>query len=108
MSEAGKGQVHTRHEAAIPADLIESTRSIVVDQLEAAQLESGDLIKAGVDWSRVVGLGEVLAGKAAGRTSEDQTILFESHGLALWDVAAGATVLAAARAQSIGQELELF
>ena len=80
---------------------------IVADQVEAAQLESGDLLKAGVDWSRVVGLGEVLAGKAPGRESDGQTVLFESHGLALWDVAIGAKVLAAARERGLGTEIPL-
>jgi ornithine cyclodeaminase len=94
--------------AEIPPQLVASADLIVADQVEAAQLESGDLITAGVDWSRVVGLGEVLAGKAAGRKSDDQTVLFESHGLALWDIAAGAEVLAAARKRGIGTEVPLF
>jgi alanine dehydrogenase len=92
----------------VPPELVASADVIVTDQVEAAKLESGDLIKAGVDWSRVVGLGEVLAGKAAGRESNDQTVLFESHGLALWDVAAGAKVLAAARERGMGTEVPLF
>jgi ornithine cyclodeaminase len=94
--------------AEIPADLVNSVDLIVADQVEAARLESGDLLLAEVDWSRVVGLGEVLAGKARGRAWASDTILFESHGLALWDVAAGATVLAAARQRRVGQEVPLF
>jgi ornithine cyclodeaminase len=94
--------------AEIPAELVAAAEVIVADQVEAAQLESGDLIKAGVDWARVVGFGEVLAGKAPGRESDDQTVLFESHGLALWDVAAGAGVLAAARERGVGTEVSLL
>ena len=98
--------IPTRSE--VPAELVETADVIVADQVEAAQLESGDLIRAAVDWSRVVGLGDVLAGKAAGRESDDQTVLFESHGLALWDVAAGAEVLAAARGRGAGTEIPLL
>ena len=34
--------------------------------------------------------------------------LFESHGLALWDLAAATVVVAAARERRLGEELELF
>ena len=34
--------------------------------------------------------------------------LFESHGLALWDLAAGSVVLAAARERGLGEEVRLF
>jgi ornithine cyclodeaminase len=92
----------------IPAELVKAADLIVADQVEAAQLESGDLLKAEVEWSRVVGLGEILAGKARGRARAGDTILFESQGLALWDVAAGALVLEAARERGVGQEIPLF
>jgi ornithine cyclodeaminase len=98
--------IPTRSE--VPLELVAAADVIVADQVEAAQLESGDLIKASVDWSRVVGLGEVLAGSKPGRESDEQTVLFESHGLALWDVAAGATVLAAARERGLGTEVPLL
>jgi alanine dehydrogenase len=95
----------------IPADLVAKARTVVVDQLAAAQLESGDLIQAQAagkfDWERATELGSVLTGtwqppEPAGIT------LFESHGLALWDLAAASTVLAAARERRLGEELELF
>jgi ornithine cyclodeaminase/alanine dehydrogenase-like protein (mu-crystallin family) len=34
--------------------------------------------------------------------------LFESHGLALWDLAAASVVLAAARELRLGEEVALF
>ena len=34
--------------------------------------------------------------------------LFESHGLALWDLAAGSVVLEAAREHGLGEEVQLF
>ena len=37
-------------------------------------------------------LGEVVAGKKPGRTSQEETIIFDSTGMALQDVAAAALV----------------
>ncbi len=83
----------------------------MVDQLAAAQLESGDLIAAHAagkfEWSRAVELGAVLAGKWQ-RPESTGISLFESHGLALWDLAAGSVVLAAARERGMGEEVLLF
>ncbi len=95
----------------IPAELVERARTVVVDQLAAAQLESGDLIQAQAagkfDWERATELSSVLTGtwKAP---AEPGIVLFESHGLALWDLAAGSAVLAAARERRFGEEIELF
>ena len=56
----------------------------------------------------MIGLGAVLAGRSRGRAWASDTVLFESQGLALWDVAAGSTVLSAARERGVGREIELF
>jgi ornithine cyclodeaminase/alanine dehydrogenase-like protein (mu-crystallin family) len=93
--------------AELPAELVQGARAVVVDQLETARLESGDLLCAGYDVDRAVELGAVLAGKAAVPDGE-APLLFESHGLALWDLAAGKVVLEAARAQGVGEEIRLF
>jgi ornithine cyclodeaminase/alanine dehydrogenase-like protein (mu-crystallin family) len=52
-------------------------------------------------------LGDVVAGKWKSPDKPGIT-LFESHGLALWDLAAGSVVLAAARRQGMAEELVLF
>ncbi|MBI4560983.1 MAG: hypothetical protein HY724_02980 [Candidatus Rokubacteria bacterium] len=52
-----------------------------------------------VSWEQVQELGEIVAGKAPGRS-----ILFESQGLAMEDVAVGARVLERARAQGVGHQ----
>ena len=100
-----------RNKAEVPADLVAKAQTIVVDQLAAAQLESGDLIAAQeagkFEWSRAVELGAILAGKWQ-RPEGTGIALFESHGLALWDLAAGSAVLAAARARGYGEEVQLF
>ncbi|HLQ61126.1 MAG TPA: ornithine cyclodeaminase family protein [Candidatus Acidoferrales bacterium] len=92
----------------LPAELVRRADLVVVDQVEAARLESGDLIQAGFDFEKAVELGAVLAGKAPGRRSDQDVVLFESHGLALWDLAAGAVVLEAARKAGVGEEVPLF
>ena len=79
-----------------------------MDQLATAQLESGDLIQAAaagkLDWARVTELGSVLTHKW--RAPEEPGItLFESHGLAIWDLAAASVVIPAARKQGVGEEI---
>ena len=95
----------------IPLDLVARATSVVVDQRATAQLESGDLIQAQAaglfDWDRATELGSVLAGKW--RLPEPAGItLFESHGLALWDLAAASVVLPAARSKGLGAEIDFF
>jgi alanine dehydrogenase len=97
--------------AEIPADLVARARTVVTDQLAAAQLESGDLIQAHAagkfDWDRATELGSVLAGNW--RAPDDRGItLFESQGLAIWDLAAASVVLPAARDRGLGEEVAFF
>jgi ornithine cyclodeaminase/alanine dehydrogenase-like protein (mu-crystallin family) len=98
--------------AELPAGLIQRAGVVAVDQLETARMESGDLIRAEGEgsfvWEQAVELGAILAGSAAGRSQPSQTVVFESHGLALWDIAAGAVVLARARERGAGEEVRLL
>lgn len=98
--------------AELPPELIGRAGRVVVDQLETAHLESGDLLLAEREgrfgWEQAAELGAVLTGSAAGRPSAEAIVVFESHGLALWDVAAGAQVLALARREALGSEISLF
>jgi ornithine cyclodeaminase/alanine dehydrogenase-like protein (mu-crystallin family) len=95
----------------LPADLVARAQTVVVDQLAAAQLESGDLIQAHAagkfDWERVTELASVLTGTWK-RPGQPGITLFESHGLALWDLAAATVVVAAARERRLGEEVVLF
>jgi ornithine cyclodeaminase/alanine dehydrogenase-like protein (mu-crystallin family) len=52
-------------------------------------------------------LGEVLAGSAPGRRDDAELTLFRSLGIAVEDLAAAQTAVAAARAQGLGTEVEL-
>ncbi|HKW06365.1 MAG TPA: ornithine cyclodeaminase family protein [Candidatus Dormibacteraeota bacterium] len=100
-----------RNRAELPVELVARAQTVVVDQLAAAQLESGDLIQAHdagkFDWSQAVELSSVVAGQWE-RPERAGITLFESHGLAIWDVAAAATVVAAARKRGGYEEIELL
>ena len=47
-------------------------------------------------------LGDIVAGNAPGRTSEDEVTLFKSVGVAIQDLAMGARVLERAQAMGLG------
>lgn len=70
-------------QAELPAALVQRAQ-VVVDTLEGAQAEAGDLILAGVAWDRVTALADALdrPRPVAG------PVVFKSVGHALWDLAA--------------------
>jgi alanine dehydrogenase len=84
---------------------------IVVDSKEQARLECGDLLGALerglIHWGQVRELGDVVAGCIPGHRQASDITLFESHGLAIWDLAAGMAVYDAAKAKGIGRDLAL-
>ncbi len=79
---------------------------VFVDDLQGAQLECGDLIAAAnagaLQWGQVHELAQVAAGRITGRTNEDEITLFESQGIALWDIALAHAVVAKAEVEDIG------
>jgi len=89
--------------------IVERADVVVVEQRDSvfAPLPAGapELEPRGHDG--VVELGEIIAGTAAGRSSEDQITLYKSVGVAVQDLAAATLVLAAARERGAGQEIEL-
>jgi alanine dehydrogenase len=92
-----------------PALLAQSV--VVVDMLEQCAT-IGDLhhaLAAGVMTRADVRaeLGEVIAGRKPGRTSDDEIIVFDSTGTALQDVAAAALVYERAVADGRGAKLDL-
>lgn len=82
---------------------------ITVDGRGTARNECGDLLpaveKGWLRWDHLAEIGEVMTGQAPGRTSPRQITLYESHGMGLQDLYAGARVLALAREQNIGTDL---
>ena len=82
---------------------------VVVDDLADAKIESGDLIWAAerraFRWERAVELRDVVGGRVDGRPSPEALTLFESQGLALEDIAAGAHVYHQAIERGMGREV---
>ena len=82
---------------------------IVVDDLEQAKIECGDLMwleaRGSFRWSMAHELQDVVAGRVPGRLSQQGITLFESMGVALEDIAAADLVYRKAREQGVGAEL---
>tara|TARA_B110000263_G_scaffold235589_1_gene234180 strand:- start:2089 stop:3042 length:954 start_codon:yes stop_codon:yes gene_type:complete len=82
---------------------------IVVDDLDQAKIECGDLMwlepRGSFRWDMAKELQDVVAGRVNGRPSPESITLFESMGLALEDIAAAHLVYKKAKEQGIGQEL---
>ena len=91
----------------LDAAAVSRASRIVVDDIDVAKLESGDLIGAGADWSAIRPLSDVVAGRAPGRGSRDEITLFESQGLGLEDLAAACHVVRRARESGRGVEIPI-
>lgn len=76
--------------AEFPAALLHR-RQIVVDDIEGAQHEAGDLIQAGVDWRRIKPLADYLADGFVKPTSVP---LLKTVGQGAWDLAAARVAMA--------------
>jgi alanine dehydrogenase len=87
----------------VPAELVRRADLIVVDSIEQARMESGDLVMAleEKDWSspRIVELKDIVAVGESARTTPNEITLFKSIGLAVEDVIAAAFVYERARAR---------
>ena len=81
----------------IPADLMRAAGRVVVDDLEQAKIEAGDIIMAD-SWANVVELKDVDRGH-----DPDHVTIFESLGIAVEDAAAAAYVYEQAVARKIGR-----
>ena len=76
----------------LPTDLIQRANLIAIDSIEQGKIEAGDLLMAGVDWTdpRIIELAELA--KVTARPSGNPVTIFESLGLGVEDVVAGAFV----------------
>jgi ornithine cyclodeaminase len=95
----------------IPAETVVRAR-IVVDVVEAALHEAGDLIqpiRSGLlDESRIqTELGQIVAGQAPGRSAAAEITFFKSVGNAIQDLIVGARALQRAEARGVGRTVEL-
>ncbi len=95
----------------VDSETIASSK-IVVDSLDAALAEAGDIIipmKEGVIqreniWAQ---LGEIVSGKKAGRTSQEEKTLFKAVGLGIQDAAVAAVVFKKACRLGVGTRFDL-
>ena len=88
---------------------VRRSNPVVVDDLEQAKIECGDLLwpeaRGSFRWSEAHELRAVVSGQAAGRPTAEGVTLFESMGVALEDIAAAELVYRKARASGVGAEL---
>jgi ornithine cyclodeaminase/alanine dehydrogenase-like protein (mu-crystallin family) len=96
----------------LDAAAVSRATKIVVDSVEQARMEAGDLILAfGEDesrWSAVRELSDIVAGKRPGRNKADEITLFKSNGIATWDLAAAIRVYEMAIAHGRGRPIPLW
>ena len=93
-------------------EAVKRARLIAVDSREQSKIESGDLIHAlGEDtarWAAVRELAEIVSGKTAGRTSDEEVTLFKSNGVAIEDIAVAGRIYETAVRESIGRRIEMW
>ncbi|MCH7706384.1 MAG: ornithine cyclodeaminase family protein [Chloroflexi bacterium] len=97
--------------AEIDVETIRHAALIAADDVPQARTECGELIVAvasgAVRWEQVVELGDIVAGRVAGRPSEEAITLFESQGIGTEDVAAARVVYEAAVERGVGVEIPI-
>ena len=90
----------------LPADLIARAGRIVVDSIEVAKIEAGDLLLAwsATDWStpRLLELKDLAAQEAR---PPEEVAIFKSNGLGVEDVAVGGWLYEQATSRGVGREI---
>jgi alanine dehydrogenase len=95
----------------LPEDLIRKSCPIVVDTVETALRESGDLLplleKGRLLPRQLVELGDIITGRVPVQYNSQGFSIFESQGLGVQDMAVALGVLERAVAQGLGVELPI-
>ena len=90
-------------------DVLKLSRPIVVDSVDSALKEAGDLLpameKGRLSERQLVELGDVIVGRHPGRSTADEITLFESQCMAIQDISLAVRLEALARERGIGVEL---
>jgi len=106
INGAGSNSVIRRE---IGEGVLKRCRPIVVDSVETALKEAGDLLplleKGRLSERQMVELGDVIIGRHPGRSSADEITLFESQGMAVQDLAVAVRLEALARERGLGVAL---
>jgi alanine dehydrogenase len=96
----------------LDSDAIRRINLFFTDDIDQARIESGNLIQANeknlFNWSKLVRLADVVGQYHPGRQWEDEITLFESHGIALWDIALAAEVYERAVKEGVGKEIDFL
>jgi len=94
----------------IDEDVLRRSDIIAVDTREGVFTEAGDCVvaKAWLKPERSVELAELVSGRAAGRTTDQQITLFKSVGTAVQDIALAIKVYENAISMGLGEQLSDF
>ncbi len=105
------------HRREVDTETIIKSALIAVDDVAQARTEAGDLLiperegrysmDEAASAGRLVELGQIVAGKVAGRPDEQAITLFKSLGIGAEDVVTAAYVYQQAQARGLGQDLSL-
>lgn len=106
INAAGSNSVIRRE---VGEDVLRISRPIVVDSVETALKEAGDLLpmleKGRLNERQLVELGDVIIGRHPGRSTPEEITLFESQGMAIQDISVAVRLEALARERGLGVEL---
>jgi len=94
----------------VDEDVLHRSDIIAVDTRRGVFTEAGDCVVA-KEWlkpEQACELAELVCGKAAGRSSDQQITLFKSVGTAVQDIALAVKIYQSARAKGLGEELKGF
>ena len=90
-------------------ELIGRASAVVVDAIDQARIEAGELVSAVekglLSWERVRELRHVVNGEFSARRDESAITLFKSLGIAIEDIAVAAIVYQRARERGLGKEI---
>jgi alanine dehydrogenase len=90
-------------------DVLKRCSPIVVDSVETALREAGDLLplleKGRLQARDLRELGDVICGRQAGRSTTEEITVFESQGMAIQDLAVAVRLESLARQRGLGIEL---
>jgi alanine dehydrogenase len=94
----------------IDEDVLQRSDIIAVDTRHGVFTEAGDCVVA-KEWlkpEQACELAELVCGRVAGRSSNEQITLFKSVGSAVQDIALAVKIYQSARAKGLGEELKDF
>jgi len=108
VNAAGSNALSRRE---IDAKTVARCKLITVDSRGTARNECGDLLPAVenglLNWEALTEIGEIIAGRAPGRTGRDDITLYESHGMGIQDVYTAVKLVELARARNLGTMLPM-